>query len=366
MARRFWIRWIWFVWLPVLMTGCWDQRPIEQQAVVIAMGINRHHQWTLVFPNVAVSIGSLASLPPSQQFYAETVTATSWPQAIQEVQTATDRNVSFGELQVLALDRRLVANQVAQIIDSLNAMGAIPATFWLIATPNNPASLLTRSSPQTIVPYYYLSTYFDCTACHALNLGQREWQWWDQSETPGVSPFIPVASPTPGGMAVRQVLVYPPTGSPDLMPAKATTGFAFLTGRVLHDVITVNVGPHPFAVGKITETVHTGARLSSNAVTVRVTIHARGLIMSTPPHLIVSHAIETTVSRQVAQAIQSMASEAVQWANQTRTDPFGFAKTAAWAHPIAASHFSFAALSRLPIHADITVTFQTLGEGVSR
>jgi hypothetical protein len=107
-------------------------------------------------------------------------------------------------------------------------------------------------------------------------------------------------------------------------------------------------------------------RNCSNAVTVRVTIHARGMIMSTPPHLIVTHAMETTVGHQVAQTIQSMASEAVQWANQTRTDPFGFAKTATWAHPIAASHFSFTELARLPIHAEITVTFQILGEGVSR
>ncbi|SMC02177.1 Spore germination B3/ GerAC like, C-terminal [Sulfobacillus thermosulfidooxidans DSM 9293] len=365
MAWRHFKPWIILLLLP-LITGCWDQRPIEQEAIVVGMGVTRHHQWTMVFPNVAVSVGSLTGIPPSQQFYAVTVKAKTWPQALEEAQAAIDRNISFGELQVLALDRHLPTSSVAEIVDALNAMGPIPATFWLIAAQRGPSSLLTRSSPQTIVPYYYLSTYFDCTNCHAINLDQREWQWWAQSETPGISPYMPLVVPISGGITVRQILVYPPQGSPQLMPVPATTGFAYLTGRVLHSVLTVPVDSYKFVLGKVGESVKVHAHFVSQAVSVRVTIHAHGIIMSTPPGVVVTRHMEEVASEKAAQVIAAYALSAIRWANKTHTDPFGFAKSAAWAHPILAAQFSPEKLTQLPIRAQVTVKFQVLGEGVSR
>ncbi|WP_053960818.1 Ger(x)C family spore germination C-terminal domain-containing protein [Sulfobacillus thermosulfidooxidans] len=365
MARWQWKPWIMALLLPMI-TGCWDQRPIEQEAIVVGMGVTRNHQWTMVFPNVAVSVGSLTGIPPSQQFYSVTVKAKTWPQALEEAQAAIDRNISFGELQVLALDRHLQTPSVAKIVDALNAMGPIPATFWLMAAQRGPLTLLTRSSPQTIVPYYYLSTYFDCTNCHAINLDQREWQWWAQSETPGISPYVPLVVPISGGITVRQILVYPPHGSPQLMPITATTGFAYLTGRVLHAALTVPVESYKFVLGKVGESVKVHAHFTSQSVAVHITIHAHGIIMSTPPGVIVTRDMEEIASHQAAQRIAAESLTAIRWANETHTDPFGFAKSAAWAHPILAAQFSPEQLTQLPIHAQVTVKFQVLGEGVSR
>lgn len=366
MTRRGGLRILASALLLPLLSGCWNQRPIDQRAIVIAVGVTAHHQWWFLFPNVAVTVDSLTAIPSAQQFYTVTVRAPTWQRAVQRLQAAMDRKVSVGELQLLIVDHRLSTGQVTRIVDGLNTTGAVPATFWIAASPGSPATLLEHTSPQTVVPYYYVANYFDCGGCHALRLGQRGWQWWAHNETPGGSPYLPLARSTPNGVAVQQLLVYPLHGHPVLMPPPITQGFAYLTNRA-HDVaLLVFLDGQAYTVARIQAHVRTRVRLTPGAVAVQVQVHASGIIDDAPPHTLMTRALEHAAGLAAAQVIAARCRDTIDWANRTHTDPFGYAKRAAWLDDARGDTLTRDQLTTLPMNAHIHVRVTIHGEGVAR
>ena len=366
MSRRGFVRLLASVCVLPLLSGCWNQRPIDQRAIVIAVGVSAHHQWRFLFPNVAVTVDSLTAIPSAQQFYTVSVRAPTWQRAVQRLQVAMDRKVSVGELQLLIVDHRLSTGQVTRIVDGLNTTGAVPATFWIAASPGSPAVLLEQASPQTVVPYYDVATYFDCPNCHPLRLVQRGWQWWAHNGTPGDSPYLPLARPTPTGVAVQQLLVYPLHGRPVLMPPPITQGFAYLTNRAVDVAVPVSLDGHAYTVVRIHAHVRTRVHLTPHAVAVQVQIHTRGIIDDAPPHTLITRALEHAVGLAAAHVIAVRSRDTIDWANRTHTDPFGYAKRAAWLDDALGETFSPARLTTLPIQAHIAVRVTIHGDGVAR
>ena len=348
------------------LTGCWNQRAIDQRAIVMAMGISAHHQWTFLFPNVSVTASSLSSLGQSAQFYSITVKARSFQTAMHRVQLQASREVSIGDLQLVDLSADLSRRQLSRIMDAMILTGRVPAQAWFAASQTAPATLLMHHSPQTVVPVYYLSSYFDCHECHAAEFGIRAWQWWDRAMTPGVSPILPMLTKTQEGAQVRQLLVYPPHGKPVVMPRSVTQAFAYLTGKVKNGTQKVLVGGETYEVSRIFDHTTSRVRLTPTAVDVRAVLHAKGEMADTPPGLLVTRATERAVDRATEQKMVQLSRRAIRWANQTHTDPFGYAKRAAWLDNPTAASIPSQLLVTLPIKAVITARVKVQGEGLAR
>ncbi|MHB1610462.1 MAG: Ger(x)C family spore germination protein [Sulfobacillus sp.] len=365
--KRRWARMIGGVLLLSLgLSGCWDQRSISQRAVVIAVGVSTHHEWTFIFPNVTTTVSSLASIKSSAQFYALSTQADSWSQARVRIQREASRQISLGDLQLLVVSTALTTEQVAGIVDAINLDGTIPASFWVAASKVSPTILLLQSSPQSVVPTFYLANYFDCYGCHAAPVGVREWQWWDRNGTPGVSPYLPVFIPSKNGASVRQLLVYRLHGNPRLMPREVTQGFEYLMGRVVNGSFPVMVDKKSYTVSRIRDHVHLKVVLHRHDVGAQIQISADGIISDTPVGNTVTQSTELLVGQATAHKILERCLVAIEWANQTQTDPFGYAKQAAWVDNQTAVDISPTQLTGLPIHASIDVRGVMHGEGVAQ
>lgn len=348
------------------LTGCWNQRAIDQRAIVLALGISAHHQWTFLFPNVSVTASSLASLGQSAQFYAITVKARSFQTAMHRVQLQASHEVSIGDLQLVDLSVDLSRRQLWRILNAMILTGAAPSQAWFAASQTAPATLLLHHSPQTVVPVYYLSSYFDCHECHAAEFGIRAWQWWDRAETPGISPVLPVFTKTQEGASVRHLLVYPSQGKPLMMPRSVTQGFAYLTGKVKNGTQKVLLGGATYEVSQIFEHTTARVRLTPTAVDVRVVLHAKGEMADMPPGQLVTRATERAIDQAAEKQVVQLSREAIRWANQTHTDPFGYAKRAAWLDTLTAASMPSQVLVTLPIKAVITARVKVQGEGLAR
>lgn len=348
------------------LSGCWDQRAIENRTIVMALGISAHHRWTFIFPNVTVSASSLASGGQSAQFYSITVQARSYQTAMHRVQLQAAHQVSTGDLQLVDLSTDLSRKQVWRIVDAMILTGGVPAQVWLSASPTAPATLLTHPSPQTVVPVYYLASYFACHACHAAEFGIRAWRWWDRAVTPGVSPILPILTKTQEGAEVRHMLVYPSHGKPVMMPRRVTQGFVYLTGKVKSGTQQVLVGGATYVVSQILDHTTSRVQLTPTAVDVRAVLHANGEMADMPPEHLITRATERAIERAADQRLVQLSREAIQWANQTHTDPFGYAKRAAWLDNSTAAAIPPQILANLPIKAVITARVKIEGEGLAR
>lgn len=349
-----------------LCSGCWDQQTPEDIGIVLGIAVSAHEEWTFLFPNPAVTISSLASLSNSGQFYSIAVKASSYQEALRRVQLQSSRQVFIGDLRLLVVSADLSADKLSPIIDTLTLDGVVPDKLWLVASQTTPSSVLLHLTPQTIVPSYYLARYFDCLTCQPANFGVRDWEWWDHRVTPGVSPTIPLVTPTATGGAVDQILVYPSQGPPLIMPRSATEGWAYLEDKMMHGTLTLPVDGQTYIVAPIRGQTALGVTLTAHGVDARVVIHAQGQIAGMPPNLIVTQAIERDVDRAASRAIVHRCLEAIHWANQTHTDPFGYAERAAWQQDALAATIPSGQWVHLPIHARVSAQFLVQGERNAR
>jgi hypothetical protein len=226
--------------------GCGEQRGVPSStATVLAMAVSAHHQWTFLFPNPAVTVSSLASQATGSEFYTISVTASSYPEALERVQQQSARAVFTQDVKVILFGAALPGPRVAQVVTSMTETGLVPGRAWMVATQAPPSQVLMHYTPQTAVPVYALADYFDCTTCHYTDLGVRAWQWWVRSITPGVSPVLPVVRPTATGLDVIRLLVYGSQGRPVLMPVPLTVGWAYLSDKVHEANLNLTVDRHP-------------------------------------------------------------------------------------------------------------------------
>ncbi|MCY0879982.1 MAG: spore gernimation protein [Firmicutes bacterium] len=349
----------------LLLPGCWDQQPIENRAVAIAAAVSRKDQWSFIFPNVAVTVNNLGQIPPAQEFYTVTVRAHTWPEAMERLETQMSRQVSFGELQLLVVDRRLTHEALTRIIDDMNTDGSIPATFW-VAAADHPLAVLDLTSPQSIVPYYLLAQYFDCTTCHPWALGVHAWQWWADDGTPGDTPFLPLIEAQGATFVIDKLLLYPTPGVPVVAPPSITEALAYLLGKVHAGVLSVTVNGMRFELDRMEASSRASARLAPDAVRVRVVLAVNGNIGDAPAHAVLSQQIERAIDRAAARTLHARLAQAVLWTNRHHADPYGYAKRAAWRDSEQAERLTPETLGELPIEATIRVRVRVQGEGVMR
>lgn len=351
--------------LALVLTGCWDQRSISKRAILVGIGLSASHQWTFVFPNVTTTVSSLSSIDPSREFYGLQASASSWTEALARVQRMANREVYPGDLEELVVSRDLSRSAVAAMVETLNNEGMVPASTWIAASTVTPQKILLMTSPQSVVPTVFLPSYFSCTNCHAALLGVHAWQWWDRNGTPGVSPIVPLVVPRTNGLSVSQLLVYPTVGVPKLMPRTATEGYEYLMGHVRKGAIAVKVKGVTYTVSGIQAHVRTRVGLTDHAVTAIIKITASGTIAEVPANSEVTRTTEKAVGRAMAHVILKRCLSSLAWSNQTHTDPFGYAKNAAWKHSRIAQRIEPNQLSALPIHAVVSVRGHITGEGVA-
>jgi hypothetical protein len=139
----------------------------------------------------------------------------------------------------------------------------------------------------------------------------------------------------------------------------------YLTGRVVNGSLSVQVKGAPYAVSRIRDSADVSLHLTQTAVQATVHIRAQGTLAEDPPGFSLTRATEVRVGTALAIAMAQRSARAIAWANKTHTDPFGYAKKAAWLDPSVATEISPDALTSLPIHATIDVHATVQGEGVA-
>ncbi|NMP22041.1 hypothetical protein HIJ39_06700 [Sulfobacillus sp. DSM 109850] len=226
----------------LLLSGCWDQRPVEGRVLVEAVGVAPTTRpdtwaWTFVFPNPTESVSSLSSLSPSDQIYAVTVSAATWTGALLKAQERTTRDLYFGQFRVLAISPRLPAASWDRLISTFNRSGRVLKTFWIVA--GHPAAAVVATAPVSEgAPLYAL---FKLLACHCQPYfwAQRAWQVWDRLTTPGVkAPTVPVIT-VAGPHVLNTAFATVGPRRVSISSACTSAGWAYLTQHVVKGGLVV-------------------------------------------------------------------------------------------------------------------------------
>ncbi len=344
------------------LTGCWDAHPLDNQGIVMSLGISPSSQkgnlkWTFTFPNVTLSPGSLTSLKRREQYYNITVQAPTFAEALMRVQQQSSRILYLGQLQSFIWPDTLPWQQLWPVVTAINSHGPIPKTFWVMAATPPVHAVMAFVSPQIVAPRTYLAAYFDCTHCQPFMLGQRGWQFWSHAMTPGISPYVPLVNLQQNKPVVSQILVYPPSGRPVLYSQSETKGFGFLSGKIKRAALSLNWHGRSVGLIKLHDSHRISVKKIPGSVMVNETLQVTGFI-DQPPQESSSQEVQNHIRRLAQQRILEWCLKAIHRANATKTDPFGYAQSVLWTQ---GRRTTF-----LPIQAHITVLVSLKGEGMLR
>ncbi len=361
MMRRV-VRWMLLGFLALPLSGCWDAHPLDDQGIVMSLGIAPSSRpgdlrWTFTFPNVTLSPSSLTSIKPGEQYYNLTVRAPTFAEAVMRVQQQSSRIIYLGQLQAFLWPDTLSWRQLWPVITALNTQGSIPKTYWMIASTSPTQAVTALVSPEVVAPRTFLATYFDCPHCQPFVLGLRGWEFWSHAITPGMSPYAPVIRLDRHKVIIRQILVYPLSGRPVSYSQKETEGFGFLSGKIQRAALSLNWHGNRVSLTQLHDSHHITVRSVPNGIMVDETLKINGFIDQPPPQS-AAQPSQDLIQQLAEKRIVAWCLAAIHRANQTQTDPFGYSEPILWNRRQRATF--------LPIHARITVTVSLKGEGLLR
>jgi hypothetical protein len=285
-------------------------------------------RFTFYFPNPTVTVSSISNLATQHEFYTSTAVAPALGLAYRRVQSQITRDLYLGQLEDIIVSADLTTGDLAELINAYNRMGIVPKMVYLVGAPNNRGTLPVNL--QEPVPTVYFTKYFDCRTCQPVLLARREWKVWDALETPGVSPVIPYGvSPT----RIDRLMVYPHHGRPHIMTPQETMGWGFLTNHVVKDTVGIRVPKGLVVVNNVTDVAVTRMAVEHGRLAVRADIRAVGDIAGWPEPIPLTNAVLKVVEQQTSRTIIRDCLAAVNFANRTKTDPFGFTRCYLFRHP---------------------------------
>ncbi len=363
-----WKQWIVSGMLAVLLglslTGCWDDETVTQRATAFVLSImpasDHEFRFTFYFPNPAQSISTNVNLPSSEPFAKTPVIAHSISQAIREAQRDLARDLFLGQLQDIIVSRDIPAQNIDRLVQEYNRDAYSSNTVFVVAEPTGPDPLpVTTQEP---VPSVYYTQYFNCSTCQPAYLSRPVWKVWDAFVTPGVSPIIPYASPP---TRIVRMLVYPVKGRPVLMTRDESRGWALMMNHVHKESYWFRKDGGATVIKRLRARAHVQLTYRAGHLIANVRIDAHGSLIEWPPDFLV-----TPQNVGLAQAITSKeiiteCLKAVDFANRTRTDPFGWGRNYLFAHPDQGLQFASQRGMVWPITAHVTVITHLSTSGVS-
>ena len=318
------------VGVAVLLTGCWDQRPVESRAAVAAIGVDPTPKpgvlaYTFVFPDATITASSVASTKPSQEFYSVTVTAPSLFFALKQVQSKQSRALYLGQVRIVALSTALPPATWRQTLFTMADSGRFVMTMWLVGTADA-RRLVEEVPPTDVVPEVALYRAMTCR-CQAIHWPGRGWRVWDMAATPGVSIHVADVTTTGSTFAVRSLLVIGSHAQP--WNAQASAGWAYLTGHINRDMMAVTVGGVPVTIALIRGSSHAHIQEQQGHLVVQDDLTYSGVLVSgaqSGANLPSDGHVEQAVAAHLHDAVWA----AWQMARRTDTDPMGWHRDAAW------------------------------------
>ena len=313
-------------------SGCWDQRPVETRAAVTSIGVDPGHRpglyrFTVVFPNVTTTAGTISTVPANQEYFHETVQAPSLLDAFQSIQRRQSRSLYLGQVRVLALSTHLAPQDWHTMLEEAAGAGKVVLTFVVVGT-NNAHRLVTLIPPTEAVPELALYRALTCN-CQPVKIPNRAWHVWDQMNTPGVTPIVIHVSVTRGVFSQDGLDLVTPHHIIS-WPFPTVVGWAYLLGRVRKGMVTIPVQRGTVIVARIHGTAHLSSHPQGSLVSAVDQLTYTGRLAG--GHFPVRHLsqVEHQLTPIIARRILALCDNTWHQAQRIQADPFGWHRSLLW------------------------------------
>ncbi len=270
--------------LLVLLSGCWSNRPVEERALVLALGFSPGSAGQL---RVTVQIPTrtgLTSLAGASgggtvgpQVYSLSAVGPTPGAAITTLQGETQTDIYLGQVQLLVFSSRLSREQMLLTQQFLMRLAPMDKTAYVVATPSVQKFFSARTASGVIAPLT-LTSGFGCHNCMTVNYQQTQWDLEMSVPTPGTSIWMPYVEPTPTGFQTDRVLVYRGLTPVWALPPKETILFGYVVGRTGKGYISFKTGGDTVGFRTIVAHPHMSATVMDGRLVLRFDLPMTGTL----------------------------------------------------------------------------------------
>ncbi|WP_426334686.1 Ger(x)C family spore germination protein [Paenibacillus silvae] len=146
----------------VLLSGCWDNRELNDQAIQLSAGVDwtDHNTYSLSYQFARNEKSGDGQSQPQESFYTEKAEGKTPMQALSVMQSKVTRSINRGQRRTLIIGEKMAAKGFRQIIDFLLRNPESPLRMDLIVVKKGKASdMLESKTPfgaQSLREYYKL------------------------------------------------------------------------------------------------------------------------------------------------------------------------------------------------------------------
>lgn len=205
--------------LMIVLTGCWNNMPVEHRDLVMVIGIEPapHHEVRVLFQ--IPSKAGLVQLPGAagagggatgsgSDFYTIDGVGKTFSDALDAAQDQSDRNIYLTQTQALIFSNKLSGGQFMKLLDTILRIGAIDKDIWVISSPTVAKDLKFAPREEVHVPGLYFTTVFNCYTCTVASIRARLWDVYEDEYSGGRNIAVPYLTLGPTNFIMDRLAIY--------------------------------------------------------------------------------------------------------------------------------------------------------------
>lgn len=233
----------------LLITGCWNNQPVEHRDLVMALGVEpAPHQQIRVLLQVPTKSG-LIQIPGAAgagggssgpNYFVVQGVGKTLSDALSNAQNRTDRELYLTQAQILLFSTRLSAHQFNTLLDSILRIGTIDKDVWVAATSEmgKVVNFAPMDSPH--IPGLYFTTVFNCSTCQNVRLATRLWDVYEDQYSNKRDLSMPYLQVRQSNFSVDRLAIYHHGRIADVLTPQEAVSYGWAMGLPTRGTLSIS------------------------------------------------------------------------------------------------------------------------------
>ncbi len=354
--------------LASVLSGCWDNRPIDARAPVLMLGVGpAPHGRVSVFletpsPSGLMSLTNAAGGGGSgPSFYVLTGTGGTVLTALSNAETTSDRDIYLGQTGMVILSTKLTPMELNMTLLTLARLGPFSKTAYMGVTNVPLPQFMSFTPEESKLPALYFLTAFACSHCLPVNLARTVWQAEEARITPGASLWFPLITPQKTGYVIRQAALYRSDRLVRVLSPAATLLFGLATQHTSKAALDLPpIQGVPVSVRAISATTRYTVQWTHGRLHITLAIQAQGVLDVLGEGLATSSVL-TRLESEVSARIAGGTLALLRQLQALGVDPVGFGRAFLYRHPELRPQWP-SLYRHAVIHVQVTTAIHNIGD----
>ncbi len=322
------------------LSGCWDNRPVDERDMVFTLGLENGSpkaplQMVFQFPTPSALIDYAAHKGISPKTSPVADVSGSGPtvaQCFNQGQAQVSRDLYLGQIQLVEVASDLKPDVFSRAVTDLTRIGTMDMTPFMFVTGQDLDSVMRAQTTQAQFPTLYYTSLFTCAHCQTDNLSIKLWQFAADANTPGVDPRLPYVSVDPSSqeIVIDRVALYRHLQFVTALSPTQTQDFGLLKG--LANKVSVFIPQGQISLRDIHGQVHLQTVVANGRVQAKFRINLTSTLASTAA-VTETPASNAAIASEVSKVLAQQCLSLLQYTQSKDVDPLGIGRMLDWQHP---------------------------------